>query len=156
MPSGTRTDPASLIDIEPTLLHWAGLEWGANEFDGLDLFQNRHALVYSQLSSGDSGLYMAASDHDKLIYSRADDKFYYFDAFSEKKNRYDPSSSACRILRGLLENYIAADCSAQSTCDVDKELEEARLQPFKPFRQDHVARHAEEADMMPQGYAIEL
>ena len=97
-----RTDPASLIDIEPTLLHWAGQEWGADEFDGLDLFQNRHALVYSQLFSGDSGLYMAASDHDKLIYSRADDKFYYFDAFPETKNRYDPSGSACRILRGTI------------------------------------------------------
>lgn len=88
-----REDVCSLLDLMPTILNYAGVPL-PEELDGQDLFTGDRGreFVYSQYANGTTGLYMIVSDHDKLVYSAADRRYWYFDSFPEREDRYDPAS----------------------------------------------------------------
>ena len=88
-----RSDVCSLVDVAPTLLSLAGIEYRGEHFDGIDLFSDaRHSEVYSQFSTGKKGAYTVSSNHDKLVYHAFEDRCYYFDRMPEDTNRYDASN----------------------------------------------------------------
>ena len=151
-----RRDPASLVDIAPTLLSLAGIPYQKEDFDGVDLTKQRHEVVYSQFSSGDTGLYMVASENDKLIYSQADRRYWYFDAFPENHDAYQPEQKRIGYMKQLLKDYSKKDTASPVRENVAAKLEECRKKPYQDFRQDHVFLHEKELAAMPEGYHIDL
>ncbi|HOP12224.1 MAG TPA: sulfatase-like hydrolase/transferase [Oscillospiraceae bacterium] len=156
-----RTDPVSLVDIEPTLLDWAGIRHKDGEFDGINIFKDRHDYIYSQYERGEIALYMIASDHDKLVYSVYDRKYYYYDSFPETANTYDPKNPRCAELRELLNAYIemaskpAAD-PAEIRAMMDSRMELCRAIPYAAAPQDHKNAHNRELAAIPKEYTIDL
>ncbi len=152
-----RREVCSLVDLMPTILNYAGLPL-PERLDGQDLFTEdyRREVVYSQFSNGTTGLYMAASNHDKLVYSAADRRFWYFDQYPEREDRYDSQSSRCRELRRLLENYIASDQSLEQddrVIDMDQYRRDYR---YRLVKQDSVNRKEDERALLPPGYDIDV
>ena len=41
----TRRDVCSLVDVAPTILSWAGIDYDPAEYDGVDLLRGRHDYV---------------------------------------------------------------------------------------------------------------
>lgn len=156
-----RTDPVSLVDIEPTLLGWAGIKSRAGEFDGIDILKDRHEYVYSQLEKSSGALYMIASECDKLVYSVYDGKYYYYDSFPETTNKYDPDNERCKELTNILNVYIEkafdpADDPAAIREAVDAKMQRCRVTPYAPGWQDHPKARAREEAAIPEGYEIYL
>ncbi len=154
---GRRSEVCSLVDLMPTILRCAGLPL-PERLDGQDLFaaHSTREIVYSQFSNGTTGLYMAASSRDKLVYSEADRRFWYFDAFPEREDRYDENSPRCRELRGLLEAYIASDQSPDKddrVIDIEQYRRDCR---YRLVKQDSVNRREDERALLPPGYDIDL
>ena len=129
-----RRDPASLADIAPTLLSLAQIPYQKEDFDGVDLLTQKHDVVYSQFSNGDTGLYMVSSGEDKLIYSEADRKYWYFDVFPEASNAYQSEQERICCLQKLLEDYRARDCAPAVRTDVARQLENCRKNPYQDYR----------------------
>lgn len=75
-----RTEVCSLVDVAPTLLSLCDIPYDKAEYDGVNLMDEHHDVVYSQYSSGPSATYMVASNHDKLVYSAIGDRYFYFDS----------------------------------------------------------------------------
>lgn len=158
---GVRRDPASLVDIEPTLLAYAGIPFNEDEFDGVDLLRCRHDYVYSQFEKSSGALTMIAGEHDKLIRSEYDNRYWYFDSFPEGENKYSDKNPRCRKLRELLGGYIAAaydpgDDPDALRASIDEKLERCRLTPYAPGWQDHKNAREREAAAVPRGYTINL
>lgn len=150
-----RSDVCSLVDIAPTLLARAGIEYDRNEFDGIDLFSGeRHTEVYSQYSTGNKGTYMVASESDKLVYSSPWDKYFYFDTVPEDTNKYSAENPRIKELQAKLEKYIANDICKDST-STDANSGPSKF-PYGPKRGDHLMRRADELALMPEGYTIDL
>lgn len=153
--------PSSLVDIAPTLLSWAGIEYEASEFDGVDILSEQHEYVYSQYDKSEAGLYMIASEYDKLVYSKYDDKYYYFDSFPETENKYNPESKRCAELSSLLCDYIEkahdpdADPAAVRAA-LDAKIKVCRERPYSPGWQDHQGGREREEAAIPEGYKIHL
>ncbi|HHT53487.1 MAG TPA: sulfatase-like hydrolase/transferase [Clostridiales bacterium] len=148
----TRRDVCSLVDVAPTILSWAGIDYDPAEYDGVDLLRGRHDYVYSQYNGRENGgVYMIAGAFEKLIYDSAGDKYYYFDSFPETKNKYDENDPHIAGLRGLLMKYYESDVG-------ESPKPEARKHPsdFGVEWMDHTARHDEEAARIPEGYRIDL
>ena len=82
-----RTEVCSLVDVAPTLLSLCDIPYDKAEYDGVNLMDEHHDVVYSQYSSGPSATYMVASNHDKLVYSAIGDRYFYFDSFPEAHDR---------------------------------------------------------------------
>lgn len=156
MPAGRRTDVCSLVDIAPTLFSLAGIPYEKTDLDGLDLFgSEHHELVYSQYSTGKNGTYMAASNHDKLVYSGPCDKYFYFDSVPEKTNTYREDQPRIRELKTFLDRYRAEDSCADGSGATDAVSGISKF-PYGPKRADHLMRHDEELARMPDGYRIDL
>ena len=152
-----RREVCSLVDLMPTILNYAGLPL-PEMLDGQDLFMdnNTREIVYSQFANGNIGLYMAASNWDKLIYSAADHRFWYFDHRPEREDRYRADNPRCQELRRLLEAYIASDQSLDKddrTIDIEQYRKDCRYQLVK---QDSVNRKEDERALLPPGYDIDL
>ena len=151
-----RTEVCSLVDVAPTLLSLCDIPYDKAEYDGVNLMDEHHDVVYSQYSSGPSATYMVASNHDKLVYSAIGDRYFYFDSFPEAHDRYDPANPRCQELKALLDAHMASDCCPQ----VDTRVMEnpARQAPlsFYPKFDDHVNTRNEEIARMPKGYPIEV
>ena len=76
--------PVSLLDVWPTALTAAGADAPTVCDEGADLaaIADGHAqrdVVYSQFQHGGLALYMAATQHEKYIYSAPDEREWYFD-----------------------------------------------------------------------------
>ena len=110
-PAGQRcTEPASLLDLWPTLLTAAGGSDVAASTEGVDLAalasgESERAMVFSQFSHGRTGVYMAASREFKYIYSTPDQREWLFDL------RVDPQET-----RNVAENpvYVPTVASMQT------------------------------------------
>lgn len=151
-----RHDVCSLVDIAPTLMSFAGIDYDANEFDGIDLFGgSRHREVYSQFSTGEKGCYMVASRDDKMIYSGPDKEYYYFNTSPEDTNKYSQQNERCAELQVLLEKYIGEDVCSDGGGNADF-FSGTNKFPYGPKRGDHLARREEELARMPAGYEIDI
>ena len=152
-----RREVCSLVDLVPTILNYAGLPL-PKDLDGQDLFteNNTREIVYSQFGNGNMGLYMAASDHDKLVYSAMDHRFWYFDQCPEQEDRYDENAPRCRKLQALLEAYIASDRSPDKDgriIDMEQYKKDYR---YRLVKQDSVNRKEDERALLPAGYDIDV
>lgn len=151
-----RSDPCSLVDLAPTLLSLAGIPYDPVEYDGLNLFERRHDVVFSQYASGTCGEWMAAAEHDKLIYSAIGDRYYYFDSFPECRDTFDRSNPRVAALIDQLDRYMASDCC--TSAETAPAVSPGRAKPlsfYSPF-QDHLVTREEELARMPEGYPITL
>ncbi len=150
-----RHEPCSLIDVAPTLLHYAGIKYDSADFDGVDLFTpHDRSYVYSQHGCGDKGTYMITDGKCKLVYIRASNKYHYFDTLPEEKDTYDPTDSKIQRMQALLDAYRLSDRNHASTSKTYEPY--TKTHPHYPGRMDHTMRHDEEAAMIPAGYHIDL
>lgn len=155
--TGHRTDVCSLVDIAPTLLSCAGIEYDEAEYDGFDLFgDRRHTEVYSQYSTGENGTYMVATNQDKLVYHGRSKQYYYFDTMPEDTNKYCEDNARIQKLQQLLEAYMDADCCDPLLSATDDDVSGVNKLPYGPKRADHLMRREEEMEQMPEGYEIDL
>lgn len=151
-----RHDPASLVDLAPTLLSLAGIDYNKGEYDGVNLFADKHELVYSQYSNGTAGEYMVTSGKDKLVYSAIGDRYFYFDSFPDAKDKYDEKDPRVRELKNLLDAYIASDrCPSVEKRDMKSPARQEKYSFYPPL-DDHTATAKEEAARMPAGYPITI
>lgn len=151
-----RHDPASLVDLAPTLLSACGIGYDKAEYDGVDLMAESHEEVYSQYGNGTVGTYMVATGHDKLVYTAIGDHYFYFDSFPDEVNKYDESNPRVMELKKKLDAHMASDC-----CPVkdDRVMESPARQPkysFYPVLDDQFNYAEEERARMPEGYKITL
>lgn len=151
-----RSDVCSLVDIAPTLLACAGIDYDRAAYDGLDLFSAaRHEEVFSQFSTGEKGAYTVASGQDKLVYHAFEDRWYYFDTSPEDRNKYDEANPRVRALRRQLERYMSEDLCADGGGSADFFSGKNKF-PYGPKRGDHLNRRDEELARMPEGYNIDI
>lgn len=151
-----RHDVCSLVDIAPTLLSFAGIDYDKNQFDGVNLLgEDRHEEVYSQFSTGEKGTYMVATNKDKLVYIAPEKKYYYFNTSPEDTNKFSPENERCVILQKLLEKYIQDDVCTDGDGKADF-FSGSNKFPYGPKRGDHLARRDEELSRMPEGYDIDI
>ena len=149
-----RQDPASLVDVAPTLLAACGIDYDPTDFDGVNLMTDSHELVYSQYGNGTLGIYMVASGSDKLVYSAVGNRYFYFDSFPDAVDKYDENNERVIYLKQKLDEYIASDVCTE--IETEPKVSPAR-QPkysFYPPLNDHIRRMDEEKGRMPEGYDI--
>lgn len=77
------TRPVSLIDLLPTFLEYAGIEQ-KEDYSGVSLVdivrgKSERDMVFSQFENGGYGMYMAAGERFKYVYSAPDQKEWLFD-----------------------------------------------------------------------------
>jgi arylsulfatase A-like enzyme len=106
-------NPASLVDIMPTILSYAGINFSKENPEGEDLYnvinsESDRKYVFSQFSSGNNALYMIASKNEKYIYSVPDCKDIFFgDSGREDKNQYSiENEKASEMKAVLLKEYL--------------------------------------------------
>ena len=104
-----RSDVCSLVDLAPTLLSYAGIPYDKSEYDGVDLFSERHGEVFSQYGCGKTGVFMLVTDKDKLIYSAQRDRYYYYKDHDEDHDTYQENAPTLSAMKAKLDAYIAAD-----------------------------------------------
>ena len=149
-----RYDPASLVDVAPTLLAACGIDFDPADFDGVNLLTDSHELVYSQYGNGTVGIYMVASGKDKLIYSAVGNRYFYFDSFPDAVDKYDESNERVMYLKQKLDEYIASDvCTEIETEPKESPARQAKYSFYPPLN-DHIRRAEEERGRMPEGYDI--
>ena len=152
-----RHDPASLVDLAPTLLSAAGIEYDKAEYDGINLLAEKHDEVYSQYANGNIGLYMVATGEEKLVYSAIGNKYFYFDRFPDEENLYDENNPRVMELKKKLDAYIASDKSTEidNTANAKNPYRQEKYS-FYPALDDHINTFDEEYARMPKGYPITL
>ncbi len=153
-----RDDLASLVDLAPTLLSYAGIGYDPAEFDGIDLYGEQPAdrLLYAQYATGDKGGYMVTDGDRKLIYNAPNDRYYYFDAMPEVEDKYDPTDPAVQVLKEKLDAYRASEVTFTGVAKSAEGATGGSGNKHYPARMDHVMRRAEEAGALPAGYTIDL
>ena len=156
--AGIRHDPASLVDLAPTLLSACGITYNPEEYDGIDLMHSKHEEVYSQYSNGTNGIYMIANGKDKLIYSAIGDRYFYFDSFPDTVDRFSDPEVQARVaeLKPKLDAYITSD---RSPIVEKRPFVSPAHQAYGSFYQpldDHILTMQQEAARMPEGYPIIL
>ena len=153
-----RDDVVSLVDIAPTLMALEGLPYDKDEYDGIDVFAEKHDFVYSQYSNRYNGSYMIAGRDDKLIYVCEEEKYFYFNEIPEKDNLYDPENPRIAEMQRLLEAHIAGDIGVlpKKKVKTGGVLNPKKIKDFGAAWMDHLKRHDEEKARIPEGYTIDL
>ncbi len=146
-------DLVSLVDVAPTLLSLEGIPYDKSDFDGIDVFSEKHDFVFSQYSNRSDGAYMIASERDKLIYSAKEDKYYYFNEIPETRNLYDGADPRIAMLREKLRAYYDSD---RGRIPKGKGKKAGKIKDFGTGWMDHTYRHAEEKARIPAPYVIDL
>lgn len=146
-----RHDACSLVDIAPTVLSWAGIDYDKNEFDGVDLLSERHTEVYSQYDSGINGVYMVADERDKLVYHAKERMYFYFRDNDESESLYKKYEKDEHVveLRKKLDAYIASD-----RCIPNDKTKYPSFVPFGSTLVDHPFTYEEECSYIPEPYKI--
>ena len=147
-----RHDPASLVDLAPTLLSACGIDYDKNEYDGVNLFADTHEEVYSQYGNGTVGTYMVATGKDKLVYSAIGDKYFYFDSFPDEVNKYDENNPRVMELKAKLDAHMASDCCPVLDERIMQSPARQEKYSFYPQFDDHARYAADESARMPEGY----
>ncbi len=150
-----RKEPCSLVDIAPTILNYAGIDYDSAEFDGKDLFSEfNRDVVFSQHGCGVNGSYMVTDGQNKLIYLAKTGKYYFFDTVPEQRDTYDPENPEVLRLKEKLDAYRNSDCNpAHNSATYEKYT---KTHPHYPGRMDHTYLHEEELKAIPLGYTIDL
>lgn len=149
--------PASLVDLFPTILSFAGISPEGLGLEGKNLSRvadgaERREAVYSQYSDGDTALYMIATENEKYIRSQADTKDYYFVGTErESVNQFRNDNLNARILkRKLVENYLHI-AEFPKTEPMEFSNDKSKGQAF----QDHKGIREREC-ILPEGYHADL
>lgn len=151
-----RHDPASLVDLAPTLLSLADIPYDKGEYDGVNLFEEKHDVVYSQYANGTIGTYMVASGYDKLVYTAIGDRYFYFDSFPDAVNKYDESNPRVMELKALLDAHMASDrCQTIEGKEAVSPAKQEKYSYYPPL-DDHINTFEQERAAMPAGYEIKL
>jgi arylsulfatase len=110
-------EPASLVDVAPTILGATGASIDDHHLDGLDLADvssgdTRRRGVVSQFNSGPDAVYMLASKRWKYIYSAPDDKELLFDAVEDPNETRNKANApfmkdTTAMMRGALIYELA-------------------------------------------------
>lgn len=135
------SDPASLIDILPTVLGAAGTE--AADADGLDLKQvadgnSSREYVYSQWGEGQQAIYLIVSKDWKYIYSAGDHKELMFDRIADpQETRNAANLIASESVKAILKNELLTYLHGQGAADA-VELKGGQLdwKPYPKINQD--------------------
>ena len=152
---GTRDEACSLVDLAPTLLKYAGVEFPADEFDGVDLFaDNDRRYVFSQHGCGEAGVYMVTDGQSKLVYSAAEERYYFFDSCPETRDSYSPANPAAAAMKPLLDEYRASDINRSRSSKTYEPV--TKSHPHYPGRMDQRLFHEAEAAAIPALYRIDL
>jgi hypothetical protein len=153
MEPSVRNDPASLVDLAPTLLSWAGIDYDPAEFDGIDLLREKHSEVYSQYDSGDKGLYMVCDECDKLIYNAFESRYYYLKDHDETRNRYKEFKDDEKVLalKEKLDAYVASDKGTES--ETSAQISDL---PFGAAYKDNRHSMLQEFSRVPDEYCLHL
>ena len=150
-----RGDVCSLIDIAPTLLKYAGVDYEAEEYDGIDLFGGMsHSHVYSQYGCGEDGTYMVTNGTEKLVYSGANDQYYYFESIPEVRASSDLSDPKAQDLKKRLDEYRANETNKSVHSKTYEPV--SKTHPHYPGRMDQRLFHEDELAAIPAGYTIDL
>lgn len=150
-----RQDPCSLVDIAPTLLRYVGAPYDPREFDGVDLFApSERTYVYSQHGCGSGGTYMITDGRDKLVYSAARDKYYFFDQIPEMRSIYDAEHPKIQEMQRKLDAYRRSDVNKEKESRTYEKV--TKTHPHYPGRMDHTLFHNAELAAIPPEYRIDL
>ncbi|MDF2685453.1 MAG: Arylsulfatase [Clostridia bacterium] len=157
--NATCENPASLVDIMPTILSYAGIDYSNEVFEGEELCtiangNSSRKYVFSQYSSRNDALYMIASKNEKYIYSVPDCKDIFFgDKGREEKNQYSiKNKKALELKAALFKEYLH---------EKDFSITEPRIFPYDDEKQkghlyqDHWGLHDLES-VIPEGYHVNL
>lgn len=148
-------EPCSLVDIAPTLLHYAGAETGKGEFDGIDLLNDSgREFVFSQHGCGEAGTYMVTDGKNKLVYSKAKDRYYFFNTCPEERDCYAPDDPVCMRLKAALDDYRSGDRNHAASSMTYEPV--TRTHPHYPGRIDQRMFHSDELAAIPEGYTIDI
>ena len=115
--AGNRVDaPASLVDVMPTFLSAADIDFGGADLDGVDLAELAKGppmrdVVYGQFERGSRASYMALTSRWKYIYCASDDREFLFDLLvdpEETRNRAETLGylEQTRAMRTGLIDYL--------------------------------------------------
>jgi arylsulfatase A-like enzyme len=153
MEPSVRNDPCSLVDLAPTILSWAGIDYDPAEFDGVDLLKEEHTEVYSQYDSGEKGVYMVCDECDKLIYNAKEKMYYYLKDHDETVNKYKACQDDEKVLelKEKLDAYVASDRGSASPRAV-----QVADQPFGAGCKDNRHTIMQEFDRVPDEYKLKL
>ena len=153
MEPSVRNDPASLVDLAPTILSWAGIDYDPAEYDGVDLLKEKHTEVYSQYESGNKGVYMVCDECDKLIYNAKEEMYYYLKDHNETVNKYKACQDDEKVLalKEKLDAYVASDRGTASPKSV-----QVLDQPFGAGCKDNRHTIMQEFDRVPDEYRVKL
>ncbi len=151
---GVRLDPCSLVDVAPTMLSYAGIEYDPAEYDGIDLFGGQtHDYVYSQYGCADQGAYCITDGCNKLVYNAPTGRYFFFDTVPCEKNVYSEDNVKAQEMKVLLDAYRDSDVNKVTSNHGESYT---KRHPHYVGRMDQPMFHDEEMAALPEGYKIDL
>jgi arylsulfatase A-like enzyme len=108
--------PVSLIDLAPTFMEAAEIDFSHTDYDGVSLkkvAENKcsRTQVFSQYNRAENGLYMAVESKWKYVFSAPDQKEYLFNLKLDPKEHHNlasdiASTNELKRLRALCQNWV--------------------------------------------------
>ncbi|MBQ4563555.1 MAG: sulfatase-like hydrolase/transferase [Lachnospiraceae bacterium] len=153
-----REDVCSLVDVAPTVLSYAGIDYDPAEYDGVNLFGGeKHTEVYSQYGCGDNGVYMVTDGKDKLVLTKSSGRYFHFETPADNNDIYrhfDLTNPKVQELKAKLDAHVASDVNTYETSEAGEVY--TKKHPHYPGRGDHKHFHEKELSRIPEGYTIDL